>query len=69
MLLRKVSTEALLANKEVLAIGGLIRDTKNEVTYKVPLPGDIPLLGWLFKNKTYYLERTSLLILSSPRNY
>lgn len=65
-LIRKVSTEALLANKEVLALGGLIQDTKNEQTYKVPFLGDIPLLGWLFKNKSYYIERTSLLILIAP---
>lgn len=65
-LIRKVSTEALLANKEVLALGGLIRDLKNEVTYKIPFLGDIPLVGWLFKNKTYYIERTSLLILIAP---
>ena len=65
-LVRKVSTEALLANKEVLALGGLIQDTKNETTYKVPFLGDIPLLGWLFKNKSTYIERTSLLILIAP---
>ncbi len=65
-IVRKVSTEALLANKEVLALGGLIQDTKNETTYKVPFLGDIPLLGWLFKNKSYYIERTSLLILIAP---
>ena len=63
---RKVSTEALLANKEVLALGGLIRDYVSETTYKVPFFGDIPLLGWLFKNKTKYLSRTSLLILIAP---
>ena len=65
-LINKISTEALLANKEVLALGGLIKDTKNEVTYKVPFLGDIPLLGWLFKSKTIYVERDSLLILIAP---
>ena len=65
-LIRKVSTEALLANKEVLALGGLLQDTKNEVIYKVPFLGDIPLIGWLFKNKSTYIDRTSLLILIAP---
>lgn len=65
-IIRKVSTEALLANKEVLALGGLIRDYVAETTYKVPILGDIPLLGWLFKSKNKFTERTSLLILIAP---
>ncbi len=65
-LIRKVSTEALLANREVLALGGLIRDVITENTTKVPFLGDLPLIGWLFKQKSKTVERTSLLILVSP---
>ena len=64
--IRKVSTEALLANKEVLALGGLIRDFVSETEFKVPFLGDIPLIGWLFKNKSSYVDRSSLLILIAP---
>ncbi len=63
---RKVSTEALLANREVLAVGGLIRDIVAEDETKVPLLGDIPGIGWLFKSKSKSVTRTSLLILISP---
>lgn len=63
---RKISTEALLANREVLAVGGLIRDIVAEDETKVPLLGDIPGLGWLFKFKSKSVQRTSLLILISP---
>ncbi len=63
---KQVSTEALLANKEVLALGGLIQDTINETVNKVPILGDIPLLGWLFKYKTKQIDRSSLLILICP---
>lgn len=65
-IVRKISTEALLANNEVLALGGFIRDRVVESTRKVPILGDIPLLGWLFKNKSKIIERTSLLILICP---
>lgn len=63
---RKISTEALLANREVIALGGLIRDRTIETQSKVPILGDIPLLGWFFKSKTKEIERNSLLILISP---
>ncbi len=65
-LIRKISTEALLADKEVLALGGFIQDTITDTIYKVPILGDIPLLGWLFKYKAKIVERTSLLILICP---
>lgn len=62
-LVKKISTEALLANKEVLALGGLIRDNVSVNITKVPILGDIPLIGWLFKQEVKVIERTSLLIL------
>ncbi len=65
-IIRKISTEALLANREVLALGGFIQDTISETIQKVPVLGDIPLLGWLFKSKKKTVERTSLLILICP---
>jgi len=64
--IKKVSTEALVSNNEVLALGGLIRDTINETEYRIPILGDIPLIGWLFKNKVKLVEKTSLLILICP---
>ncbi|MBA3954890.1 hypothetical protein H0X48_06230 [Candidatus Dependentiae bacterium] len=65
-LIRRISTEALVADKEVLALGGFIQDQVLENETKVPLLGDIPLIGWLFKQKTKTISRTSLLILISP---
>lgn len=65
-LIRRISTEALVADKEVLALGGFIQDQVLENETKVPLLGDIPLIGWLFKQKVKTLTRTSLLILIAP---
>jgi general secretion pathway protein D len=64
--IRKVSTEAILANREVLALGGLIQDRISEIETGVPLLKDIPLIGWFFKSKQKIVERRSLLILLSP---
>jgi len=47
-------------------IGGLIQDTEEETISKVPLLGDIPLLGWLFKTKAKTRKKTNLMILLTP---
>ena len=49
-----------------MVIGGLIRDNITSSTSKVPLLGDIPILGWLFKNKTTSVEKTNLMIFITP---
>ncbi|MDD3729656.1 MAG: secretin N-terminal domain-containing protein [Endomicrobiaceae bacterium] len=54
----KTTTTLMLRSGETAAIGGLIRETEDGTERKVPLLGDIPLLGYLFKgveqNKTRY---------------
>jgi general secretion pathway protein D len=64
---RMIDTNAIVANKEVLALGGLIRDRITNSETKVPILGDIPILGWFFKNKHKEVETTSLLVLISTR--
>jgi general secretion pathway protein D len=44
-----------------------MRSTTTEIENKVPLLGDIPLLGWFFKNKTKEDVKTNLLIFITPR--
>jgi general secretion pathway protein D len=53
-------------NGSTVVIGGLIRDDKVEVVKKVPLIGDIPYLGWLFKWKRDQIQKTNLLIFLKP---
>lgn len=65
-ILRNVQTTVIVADNEVLALGGLVKETTQTSTSKVPILGDIPLLGWLFKNKTKSVQKTSLLILVVP---
>lgn len=63
---KQVRTNVLLANGEVIALGGLIRDTVTTTQAKVPILGDIPLLGWFFKSENKIVQKSSLLILLSP---
>jgi general secretion pathway protein D len=62
---REIITHAIVANKEVLALGGLIRNNIQNIETKVPILGDIPILGWFFKNKRKIIVKQSLLILIS----
>jgi len=64
---KNVTTKTIVANKEVMALGGLIQNKLTESTTKTPILGDIPLLGWLFKNKAKNIVKDDLLILLSAR--
>ena len=63
--IRDLKTEIIVADKEVVALGGLIQNTSEDNRSKVPVLGNIPLLGWLFKNKLKTEGKDSLLILIS----
>ncbi len=49
---RRAETEVVVTEGEVLVIGGVTQRDSTETITKVPLLGDIPLLGWLFKKRT-----------------
>ena len=62
-----INTQALLMAGESLLIGGMAQETKGEDVAKVPLLGDIPVLGNLFKSKSSNHDRVERLFLISPR--
>jgi general secretion pathway protein D len=64
---RTADTTVIVEDQNTIVIGGIIGDDIQENIYKVPLLGDIPLLGWLFKSKTTSRERTNLYIFLTPR--
>lgn len=64
---RSVDTSVTVRNGETIVIGGLIHDTQAESVFKVPILGDIPLLGYLFKKKSMSRTRMELLIFVTPR--
>ena len=63
---RSAKTTVVVGDSDTVVIGGLMRDKVQERTSKVPILGDIPLLGWLFKSKSSAVEKTNLLIFMTP---
>ncbi len=63
---RSASTAVVVRDMQTMVIGGLIRDNVTSTTSKVPLLGDIPILGWLFKFKTTKVEKVNLMIFITP---
>ncbi len=63
---RTAKTTVIVKDNETVIIGGLVGDSTDDSTYKFPLLGDIPLLGWLFKTKTSSREKTNLYVFLTP---
>ena len=63
---RTAKTTVMLKDKQTIVIGGLMGDSSTQRNYQVPLLGDIPLLGWLFKSKNTRREKTNLFIFITP---
>ncbi|MBI3551209.1 MAG: type IV pilus secretin PilQ [Elusimicrobia bacterium] len=64
---RNAQTTVLVKDGETIVIGGLISDSVQNTVAKVPILGDIPIIGWLFKKKTISRSRTELLIFVTPK--
>ncbi|MFV0277715.1 MAG: type II secretion system secretin GspD, partial [Parahaliea sp.] len=63
---RKLQTKVLAANNRVVVLGGLIKDDVQDGQQKVPLLGDIPLLGRLFRSDAVLVTKTNLLVFIRP---
>ena len=59
---REAETQILMKNGETIMIGGMLQDVKTTGVHKVPLLGDIPLLGLAFQRKTDDIGKVNLLI-------
>lgn len=64
---RTVETTAIVKDKHTVVLGGLIDDKKDKTTYKVPCLGDIPGLGFLFRQESDSNEKTNLYVFLTPR--
>lgn len=62
-----VETQVLVNDGETIVIGGIFTSQKLEGEAKVPLLGDIPLIGWLFRRTFSSQEKVELLIFITPR--
>ncbi len=63
---RTAQTTVVVHNEETVVIGGMIGQDTTSGEYKVPLLGDIPLLGWLFKSHSTKKDKTNLFIFITP---
>ena len=64
---RTAQTTVIVQDKNTLVMGGIIGDDVTDTINKIPLLGDIPVLGWLFKSKSQSVERVNLYIFLTPR--
>ncbi len=63
---RSISTTVLVDDKDIVVLGGLIENDLRENAQKVPLLGDIPVLGQLFRSSRGDLRKTNLMVFLRP---
>ena len=64
---KQVTTEVLVENGGTLVIGGIYTQNENTTTTKIPVLGDLPYLGFLFKQNAKQDNRSELLIFITPK--
>jgi len=64
---KHVKTEVLVENGGTVVIGGIYEQNDRTDITKVPLLGDLPLVGWLFRNSAVATGKTELLVFITPR--
>jgi len=63
----KINTQVLVENGGTVVIGGVYTLDQTDAVSKVPLLGDIPGVGWLFKTQTKTEAKKELLIFITPK--
>ena len=63
---REISTTVIAGNRRTIVLGGLIEDNVKEVQQKVPLLGDLPVIGALFRSTSYENQKKNLLVFIRP---
>ncbi|MEQ1793570.1 MAG: type IV pilus secretin PilQ [Nitrospira sp.] len=63
---REATTQVIVRDGETMVIGGVFVDTQNNNVQGVPYLSRIPVLGWLFKNKSESVSKQELLIFMTP---
>ena len=64
---KQVTTEVLVENGGTVGIGGIYTQDETSQVSKIPLLGDIPILGFLFRNERRFNDRRELLVFVTPR--
>jgi general secretion pathway protein D len=64
---KNIDTNIVVNSGDTAVLGGLINDRETVTTRKVPLLGDIPILGWLFRSRAVSKEKRNLIVFLTPR--
>ena len=64
---KHVKTEVLVENGGTVVIGGIYTQKTSDTTQRIPFFGDLPYIGWLFKNREWIDDKTELLVFITPR--
>lgn len=64
---KSIKTQVLVENGGTLVIGGIFEMEESNQVNKVPVLGDIPVMGNLFKNRTRQTEKREMLVFITPR--
>ena len=64
---KHVKTEVLVENGGTVVIGGIYTQNISDNTQRIPFFGDLPYIGWLFKNREWIDDKTELLVFITPR--
>lgn len=64
---KHVKTEVLVENGGTVVIGGVYTQTVRDNTQRIPFFGDLPYIGWLFKNREWIDDKTELLVFITPK--
>lgn len=62
----KITNSVIINSDDVLVLGGLISNSNNENSNKVPILGDVPVVGVLFKQKTTNQQKKNLMVFIKP---
>jgi type IV pilus assembly protein PilQ len=64
---KRIQTQVLVENGGTVVIGGIFESTEQEAENKVPLLGDVPVVGNLFKNRSKSMEKSEMLVFITPK--
>jgi general secretion pathway protein D len=62
----KIENSVLINTEDILVVGGLVTNNTNENTNKVPILGDIPIIGHIFQQKSQSLAKRNLVVFIKP---
>lgn len=63
---RSIKTVVVVDDQQTIVLGGLVKDNTTESESKIPLLGDLPIVGWLFKQHSTKKTKTNLMLVLTP---